>query len=276
MPYCVCEKGWRFLVGAGGTKCERCPPGTANSTPISICKRCGVSTFSAMSGMESCKTCPFGFNQLLQGQSKCVRDPPCPKGLVRKLNRGCVDPVTNCPPNHRRVPLIDSLPRCEPLSSVTCPGNTVPIRDESFGNEISWGLCFQNRRYEPRTRRCVVCRNNEVSPGGTSQSCTPCPIGTVAAFDGRCVCLHGHMLVRGKCVPCARGTFGFRLTDGCMPCPAGTFTGAAGSVECQNCCAGFFTDAPGQETCKRCPSGFVSSGIGDSGCVRPLGSSKTE
>lgn len=276
-PRCICMEGFGFVPGSGATKCQQCPPGTAsgdllsNPAPVS-CIECREGTFAPRAGMALCMPCPEGFSQPLRGQTKCVRttkDLPCPDGLTRNTNLECVDPKTNCPPQTQRLKRRDFFPpACTRRLTDTCPAGTVLMFTyDAFGEQLGCEACPEDTRYIPSEKECRSCEINETSPGGDSQTCTPCPAGEVSRGNG-CVCL-GVKDARGQCTPCPPGTFQLSGTDGCAPCPVGTFTDRASSEVCENCRAGFFTDTSGQSTCKRCPKGLVSSGIGDSGCVRP-------
>lgn len=272
-PRCVCKKGWGFVLGSGGTKCEKCPPGTSNDAPSFICQKCNENTFAPRAGLANCLQCPNGFHQPLQGQKRCVREkpqPPCPKGLIRNIDRGCVEPTTNCPPESEREARQEFLPpACNRRSTEKCPKGTVLLFVPSQnGDELQCDTCSEGMRYNPRNLECIGCENDEISAGGDTRTCTACPSGE-RGFGNECRCSDGRRIVQGRCEQCPPGTFGFNGIDGCAPCPVGTFARMSTFEGCRNCRAGFFTDEPGQRACKRCPNGLVSSGIGDSGCVRP-------
>lgn len=275
---CLCMKGWGFKVGSGGKTCIKCPPGTANSAPSSYCKKCSEDEFAPRSGMGKCMECPKGFNQRRRGQKKCKRPPPCPKGLVRHSENGCVDPRTNCPPDHRRAPTPDTYPPfCGAKTKAACPADTVVelIPDAGFGYipGLVCERCSPGRRYDAVKLKCIPCKKNETSEGGATRSCQGCPRG-FRGFRGECVCELRLQIVNGTCVRCAPGTFGLDSFDGCMPCPVGTFSDRAKLEMCEKCGKGSLTDKAGQSSCRKCAPGLFSSGLGYTGCVRPVASNE--
>lgn len=287
---CLCEEGWGFVEGSGSTKCEKCPPGSANENPLGYCQKCGVGQYAPRAGMKECDICPTFLTQLPPGQTKCPKG--CPKGLVFRRNRGCVVPKTNCPPLYRRKEYgcleavkdcpSDSLlnvksvyfsPSCELEPQAECPRGTHPVfrfaNDQTYHREC--GRCGPYAVYNTSTEECEHCGFNMVSDGEIDGLCSRCPVGQrIDTILSRCACTEGRRFVNGKCGFCPPGTFGYWQTDGCMPCPAGTFSSKKGSLECSNCPPGFFTSSSGQIGCSRCSEGMSSSGLGDSGCVRPL------
>lgn len=261
---CVCREGLQPKLGSDGNECEKCPPGTANASPGFTCFECFEETFASRPGMASCRSCPSGFQQPLRGQTRCI---PCAKGLIRGRQNECVEPATNCPPKHRREVIQEFRPAlCIPESQEACPaGTAILFLPGLFGANLQCGTCRAGERYVPSTEFCEQCEQNEISPGGLTQTCTKCPENMIGNLD-KCECDFGRRLVNGKCELCPLGTKA--STDTCEPCPAGTFSNDPKGF-CENCPPGFFTDMPGQSACKRCPKGTVSSGIGDTGCVQP-------
>lgn len=273
---CECKDGFGFVNKK--RVCRRCPPGTESSQFTSKCENCTTNTFSSRPGMTRCEACPEGFSQPREGQSRCIRNPrptPCPKGQVRRFisfpeGEACVEEATNCPPRHRRFIFANefSEPLCEPVDESLCPEGTRLLVDFSTGLDFC-GRCSVGEFFNPRTRECLQCAFNEISPGGFTTSCTKCPEGR-SSVDGRCECVDARREVDGKCTGCPRGTFGISGEEGCFTCPAGTFSDGTDLGICSNCRSGTFTNTPGSGRCQRCPSGSVSFGVGETGCVRPL------
>lgn len=267
---CVCEPGWGFVLGSNGSKCEKCAPGSANNDAAGICVKCGKNLIAPFAGSSQCIPCPDGTEQPREGQRKCVTKLPCEKGLiVRELFEGCVEPETNCPPKHRRIVVSGFLPACEPISSSDCPLGTAPILSGPLQTFLTCMSCFRGNKYDPEQMRCVPCGKNEVSKGSVERTCTKCQKGTIS-IDNECRCADGRQFLRGQCVKCPRGTFGFRKVDGCVPCPAGSFSEGGDIEDCQLCPAGTFTNQPGQNRCTPCLTGMTSFGFGETGCVPKL------
>lgn len=263
---CLCRPGWGYgdIEGVNGGGCRKCPPGTS-SPGTSYCGECYSESYAPKAGMAGCLTCPSGTSQPLRGQTKCNQVAPCRKGLIKSAEEVCVEPATNCPPNHRRLVEDEfETPHCNPL---TCPEGTRMIRPYDYSGSVECGVCEKTERYIPNIKKCKFCRPNEFTDGDLSQECKKCPNG-MEPFDGECKCGGARHMVNGKCVRCPKGTFGYNQVGGCEPCVAGTFSSTRGVFEsCTKCPAGKIS-GPGASSCKPCPKGTVSFGVGDSACVR--------
>lgn len=266
---CVCRDGWTQDDRADRVKCVKCAPGTAGMS--GFCSPCFENSVAPRAGMSECMLCPPGTRQPLQGQTKCEAF-SCPKGTVRRDVR-CIEPASNCPPDHDRVEDGYALFECQPKS---CPRGLFLGRPFPFAASKTCMECQQNERYDAERRKCIQCRNSEVSAGGLVQTCTKCPRGEVGE-SGRCKCFGGKRIVNGKCRKCPAGSFTRSSGDvGCLPCPAGTTGARDRPFGCVKCPVGEFSDTAGSTVCKKCEGGTATFGVGEAGCVRAGGLSTSD
>lgn len=263
-PECRCRPGWGWKEGSEGKKCVKCAKGTAGGGNF-YCLPCSPGRYAPRRGLERCLDCPLGTLQPQSGQSRCVSILPCPKGLIPSLHAGCVNPATNCPPDHdRNVVYFFNLPQCIPDE---CPAGTARIYFDDRMREVSCGTCSPGWRYDASLQQCVSCPDNETSKGGLSTVCSECKLGKVFR-SGQCRCVGARRLTKGRCKVCPPGTIGFSRRDGCVACPAGSFNRVPGSLQCEQCPVGTFTDKEGSTSCTPCSAATTNFRAGETGCVK--------
>lgn len=218
--------------------CQKCQPNTFSKPGATQCKLCPVGSL-ANGRRTGCKTCPAGTYRRMISSLKCEK---CPTGTSSKGKRpaGCKHPKRGCP---------------------------VHTYEDATGECRG---CMPGQRLDTIKKRCVPCKQNEVSAGGDSTICRPCPKNSapekgLTHFErARCRCSPG--LVPGR--------DGEDSDDWCVPCPAGEFwenhednhenryhlrSDFVHPPSCSACLPGQYTDKPGMAKCKTCPPGSISS-----------------
>ncbi|CDF39806.1 unnamed protein product [Chondrus crispus] len=262
----------------GATSCEKCPPGTfrrnsafgfkeGGETSSNKCFRCQQATFSDVAGAKSCKLCPTGtFSQA--GATSCT---PCPKGTAN--NRIFAKRCSSCPSGF--ITMGTGAARCKHPTR-GCPFNTF----EDASAECK--SCMPGQRLVLAKKRCVPCRENEISRGGVSTRCSPCPPNKIPFGDltreekAVCFCKPGFVDDgEGGCAQCPAGTFwqndfdfflsgqnfrrqavaGRTIRGICTNCPEGSFSNLRGQTSCTPCPENSFQSHEGATSCTKCPEG---------------------
>lgn len=272
-----CPAGKRLF--SGNIRCERCPGLTVSTKQNSfLCDFCPADTNQVPNNTSSgCKKCQPGFGGS-RFQGRCRR---CSKGEFNDGSfsgcRFCRDGMQSnkertgclaCPP--RTSGSSGNCFRCKDgenigvTGSLTClsVGESCP---RNFFKTKTGGCdtCERGERHAKNVEKCVPCKPNETSTGGTSAKCVRC--GTLEARDssGKCQCQENAVLrPNGKCRICPAGRFaGFYPTTlspepnferGCETCTEGTFADKPGLTECKPCPEGLVS-TPDRKRCVKCP-----------------------
>lgn len=178
--------------------------------------------------------------------------------------RGC----ERCPPGTRTVGF--GKPLCREIGK-PCPDNT--FEDEDGDCQI----CDPGFRFDPKNKRCVECRSNEVLRGPELvhlfTKCRKCAPGQIRQFD-LCACRDGEVFRNGRCRICPAGTY---ASGGeCTPCDSNEFSGQGATI-CTPCPPGTTSAGSGGRRCERirCKKGliipplFVSS-FPERTCISPV------
>jgi hypothetical protein len=212
---CVSIAGY---YGAPGTPAMPCPAGTfssqSNTTALSGCLLCNVTSYSPNAGMSACLPCPpntatpnataLRSNATLnclaipgyfgnQGTSAA----PCPAGAYSESfgSTAC----TLCPPNT----FSETVAAAFASTCLPCPANTVTVGESTGASAVT--SCIALAGYF----------------GGNGAPATPCPAGSFKSFRGGVV---GNL---SDCSLCPANSFSAMASAACSLCPGSTQTAAS-------------------------------------------------
>lgn len=184
--------------------------------------------------------------------------------------------TAQCPINSRQSPGHSNCISCDvgevsqgetAVACTRCPAGTRAGRGVCVSCEVG---SFSLRASDT----CTPCPVGTVAPATGMSSCESCPVGLVPFTANECrPCPLGYQVANDSvsCVPCPSGSARQQFDSECVLCPPGSYAPMQGAVECALCGTGLFADTPGSVTCEACPAGFIlSAGVnnGSSACVQ--------
>ena len=223
----ICPAG-TFTDGIAATLCQNCPVGTfapagsggglascvecstgyadADSSPSTACTACSLGTFSAVSGLAACLTCPTGsvtYNGEVMASNAATRCTQCEAGQFSP------DSQTACGECGAGLYGIAATSAC-----IVCPPGSVT---ETLA--------------APGAEQCISCPVGQFS--NSSQTvCQECPAGSVTntlAAPGAALCTRCGANTYSKspefpCTGCDEGWRADAISRTCVPCPDGMKT----------------------------------------------------
>lgn len=106
--------------------------------------------------------------------------------------------------------------------------------------------------YAPNGTVCIACDDNRILSESRDSCAGVCDAGSTPSKPD-------HL----SCTPCPTGQFApFEGAASCHPCSKGTFAGTRGSISCEPCLVGQFGDEQGLSQCSTCPTDRTTLGVG--------------
>lgn len=230
------------------------------------CQICPAGTYQNKNSQTSCRNCPLGiFNEVqgIQGINVCR---PCPSGTFSTKTGLTRETDSKLCPNKKSS-------TCGAISCVRCqPGTFITASRSQLNQRVS--ICrkcstsvFGGVTKRPNMMECERCEGGITVPIKGGKACGRCKPGFQVERTGFQSCDEGKISYgSGKCMACPPG---FVDADNirCIPCPAGTYnfrTSLFGS--CEKCGGNENTNSLGATFCKPdnvlCPPPFFADNTG--------------
>ncbi|KAJ3427985.1 hypothetical protein M0812_25616 [Anaeramoeba flamelloides] len=245
---CICEEGYyqgfesictlcpegTYQDETNQTSCKECPIGTSNplngSKTIDVCLVCDIGTYNDEVAQKECKRCPMGTYNVNTG-SKSENDcSVCIKGTYN-----------------------------DQVGQSVCKNCTKGTYSNESNSASCWGCqkgTYQDEIHQTSCKECPAGTFNANTNSESENDCSDCNIGSHQPLKGQ-----------SSCELCQEGTYQNQTGQAnCPNCTIGSYSPNTNMTSCVECNKGSYGDTEGETSfdtaCKKCPLGTWSDQTG--------------